>query len=440
MPSTAFTNALLFDYTAQTVRRGTLCQCDGVIVETGPDIEPQDSDEVVDLDGALLMPGLVNGHTHLYSALAPGMPLPAATPTNFHEKLRYVWWILDRGHDTVSIRASGHIGSLDALRCGVTTLIDHHASPSSIEGSLTTLGNAVNEVGCRAVLCYEVTDRNGPAGAVAGIAENERFITACQQKPNGTLAGLVGAHASFTVSDGTLDACADLCRRLHVGLHIHVCEDPVDRRLSTQQYGAAPLDRLARVGLADMPGSILAHGTHLTDDERARLATWSRSVTVAHACRSNMNNAVGYTPIAKHDPDMVMIGTDGIDQDILAECTTAWFKARDAHLPYDPQSLLTMLATAARSAATALGVPLGTLKPGAAADLVVTDYRPHTPIDDSNLGAHLVFALNARHITHVMVNGQWKLRDQKIMTLDESTVRSEAQGIAGELYRRIGCT
>lgn len=437
MAGTAFTNALLIDYTAQTVIAGCLRQVGGVIADAGPRVVPEPDDEIIDLDGAVLMPGLVNGHTHLYSALAVGMPLLGPSPTHFHETLRFLWWILDRAHDADSIRMSGLIGTADALRCGVTTLIDHHASPSCIDGSLTQLGTAVNEVGCRAVLCYEVTDRNGPDGAAAGIAENDRFTRECKNDNDSNLAGMVGAHASFTLCDDTLSACADLCRSLHVGLHLHVCEDPVDRRISMDQYGAAPLDRLQRIGLPELPGSIIAHGTHLTDDEIALLGSWKDSVSLAHSCRSNMNNAVGYTPIAKHDPAMVMIGTDGIDEDILTECKTAWFKARDASLSYDSQHLLTMLATSARLASNSLGVPLGTLQPGASADLVATNYRPHTPIDDSNIGGHLVFALNSHHVQHVMVGGTWKLRDSVVKTIVEAEVRKESQRVADDLYQRM---
>jgi cytosine/adenosine deaminase-related metal-dependent hydrolase len=146
------------------------------------------------------MPGLVNGHTHLYSALAAGMPAPPRPPQNFHEILKFIWWRLDRAHTLESIEASGQIGALAALRCGTTTLVDHHASPNAIDGSLSVLEQGIAQVGCRSVLCYETTDRNRPDEAAAGLAENERYAKACGN--NGQFAALVGAHASFTIWPG----------------------------------------------------------------------------------------------------------------------------------------------------------------------------------------------------------------------------------------------
>ena len=207
---TFFQNAILVQLDPPMVERGNLRVEDGLIDMIGPETQPTGVDEIVECHGAVLMPGLVNGHTHLYSALAPGMPPPPNTPRNFHEILRYVWWRRDRAHTYESVQASGTIGALSALHCGTTTLIDHHASPNCIDGSLNALERGIAGVGCRAVLCYEVADRNGPDESPSGVAENRRYIESCRQQKTTQFSGMVGAHASFTLSDNTLSAVVAL--------------------------------------------------------------------------------------------------------------------------------------------------------------------------------------------------------------------------------------
>src|SRR5262245_50589120 len=156
--STFFRVALLVELDPPRVESGNLRVAHDKIVGVGADIVASPGDEIVDCGSAVLMPGLVNGHTHLYSALAAGMPAPPRAPRNFHEIVKFVWWRLDRAHTLESVEMSGLIGALAAVRCGTTTLIDHHASPDAIDGSLSALENGIATVGCRAVTCYEVTD------------------------------------------------------------------------------------------------------------------------------------------------------------------------------------------------------------------------------------------------------------------------------------------
>src|SRR3954464_5917403 len=182
---TFFRDAFLVQLDPPLVESGNLRVADGNIVGVGTEIVASPGDETVDCGGAALMPGLVNGHTHLYSALAAGMPAPPRAPTNFHEILKFIWWRLDRAHTLESVEVSGLIGALAAVRCGTTTLIDHHASPNAIERSLTALESGIAAVGCRGVLCYEVTDRNRPGEAAAGLSENERYMRLCKQRGDG---------------------------------------------------------------------------------------------------------------------------------------------------------------------------------------------------------------------------------------------------------------
>src|SRR5947207_1165922 len=209
---TFFRDALLVQLDPPRVDVGNLRVADGKIVGARTDTTAVQGDEIVDCGGAVLMPGLVNGHTHLYSALAAGMPAPPRPPRNFHEILQFIWWRLDRAHNLESVEMSGLIGALAAVRCGTTTLIDHHASPNAIEGSLTVLESGIAAVGCRGVLCYEVTDRNRRDEAPLGLKENDRYVRKCADRSDGLFAGLVGAHASFTLEEESLVACVDLAQ------------------------------------------------------------------------------------------------------------------------------------------------------------------------------------------------------------------------------------
>jgi putative selenium metabolism protein SsnA len=433
--ATYFRDALLVQLDPPRVAAGNLRAADGVIVDIGPAVAAAAGDEIVECEGTVLMPGLVNGHTHLYSALAAGMPAPSRRPKNFHEILQLIWWRLDRAHSLESVEVSGQIGALAAIRCGTTTLIDHHASPSAIDGSLTALENGIAAVGCRAVLCYEVTDRNSVTEGREGLAENERYIRLCQQRAGGMFAGLVGAHASFTMNDASLAACVELARKLGVGVHIHVAEDPVDEKITRERFGCGLVERFRRSGLLDVPNTIFAHGIHLSDHDIAAVNECAH-LNLAHNPSSNMNNAVGYAPVASFARSP-QLGTDGIGADMWREARVAEFKSHDAALPLPFGESLKMLGQSARIASKCLGVTLGVLEPGAAADLVLTNYRPATPLMSENLAGHFLFAMGPEFVRDVMVAGWWVLRKGHVVTCDEAAIRARSVGVARGLYERL---
>ena len=435
MAPITFINGIMVDLDPPRAVLGTLRVEGGSIVGAGDRVRPEPGDEVFDCAGAVVLPGLVNGHTHLYSALACGMPPPADPPANFREILERIWWKLDLALNERAVRASAVVGALDALHCGTTTLIDHHASPGCIGGSLDVLEGALDRVGLRGVLCYEVTDRNGPQGRDAGLAENERYLDKCMRRDEGRFAGLVGAHALFTLADETLGALSRQTREFDVGLHIHLAEDPCDEEACSSEHQMFLLDRLRSHKLLQ-PETLLAHGTHLSDDDVRALA--GLGCSVVHNPRSNMNNAVGYARIARMCPLMpVLLGTDGIGSNMLAEARAAYFKSCDEGPALPPDVVLGMMAQSARRASGSLGVDLGQLEPGCAADLVVTDYVPATPIHDANVAGHLLFGLEARHVKDVMVGGQWQLRDRRAIGLDEAAERRAAAQVAADLWQRI---
>lgn len=383
-----------------------------------------------DCSGCLIVPGNVCAHTHLYSALARGMPYSLEPPANFTQILQRIWWRLDRALDEESIRASALVGGMGALLAGTTTLIDHHASPYAIDGSLDIIADALEELGIRSVLCYEVTDRDGPERAAAGLRENRRFLAGRRRLAR----GMAGAHASFTLSEETLAACVDVARQAGVGVHIHAAEDGADQRDCQARFGIRVIPRLARAGALG-PYALLAHCIHLDEGEiEALLAS---GAAVAHNPTSNMNNTVGHTPIGRLG-DRLVVGTDGIGADMFAESRTAYFRARDEDVFLGISWPLERLAAAASLAGRIFGQPgLGTLEPGAPADLVVLEYPAPTPLHDGNLAGHWVFGLGASHVRDVMVGGELVVADRRLTRVDQDRVAAEAAGVAGRLWQRL---
>ena len=267
--------------------------------------------------------GFINAHTHIYSGLAPfGLPAPEPPPENFVQILERVWWRLDRALDERSLRASARYYVADALRLGTSALVDHHESPNFIEGSLDVLADTCQELGMPALLCYGATERNGGREeARRGLAECRRFIRA-NDRP--LVRGVVGLHASFTVSDETIREAGELCAELGTVLHVHLAEDRADVEDAWRRGYEGPLRRLTTLG-ALPPGSILAHGVHLTASEV--METQARGCWLVQNPRSNRGNRVGY-PAALAESSRVALGTDGYQSDPAAERAALLDEAR----------------------------------------------------------------------------------------------------------------
>jgi cytosine/adenosine deaminase-related metal-dependent hydrolase len=363
----------------------------------------------LDASGCLVMPGLAIAHTHLYSALARGMPGPGEPPRSFREILEKIWWRLDAALDEKSLEASAEMALLDAALSGVTAVIDHHESPSFIEGSLDVLARAARSVGVHASLCYGATDRHGAQGARGGLAECERAIRE-------GLPAMVGLHAGFTVSDETLHAAVDLARSTAAWLHVHVAEDPCD---------AGSFARLEKAGAVG-PRAILAHGVHLSTAERARAE--EAGAWLVHNPRSNLQNAVGYADPKTFGP-RVALGTDGMDADLFAEARVAHLRAREAYGPSGGIDAVALLANSRRLADRAFGKRT--------ADWIVLDYDPPTPLSAANLAGHVLFGLGVRDVRDVVVNGEIVVKDRQHVRLDAARIRARAREEAARLWRKM---
>jgi len=389
----------------------------------------------VDARGGLVLPGQVNLHHHLYSALARGLA-PASPPHDFGQVLDRLWWRLDRALTPETIRLSALLGAADCIRWGATTVFDHHASPSCVRGSLEMIAGVLEEAGLSAVLCYEISDRNGHHEALAGLDENLEFIEA--HRDHASIRGMVGLHASFTVADNTLDAIAKR-RPPGCGCHVHVAEDRLDLQVSKLAFGASPMERLAGWDLLD-ERALLVHGIHLTAAERAVVA--AKGSVIVHCPESNANNGVGRLDVERVTKEgcEVALGTDGMSSAMLRSLRAAILAQRAGR--GDPAAGFAacpgLLQTNATVAGRFLDEPrLGCIEPGAPADLCVIDCPPPTPIGADNLFAHLVYGAAEAPVRHTIARGQVLLEDFRHTTLDLLAIAEEAQRAAPALWERF---
>ena len=332
--------------------------------------------------------GLVCSHHHLYSALARGMPAPPSTPTAFLEILEQIWWRLDCALDDDTIYWSAKLGALEALERGCTAIIDHHESPNAIDGSLSLIAEACGEVGVRVNCAYGVTDRHGPDGAAAGLAENERFLASGGR-------GMVGLHAAFTCSPETIAAAAALAQRHDVGVHVHVAEGPADTWQMLEGHTA--------------DNWWLIHGVHLPTEHGLK-------GTIVHNPRSNMNNAVGYgAPMRFSNP--VALGTDGIGADMLDEFRVAFVRAREHDVTTTPDLIWQWMQTGYD------------LFPEALSDEVVWDYEPMDPW-------RLAYSPGVSPVS-VAVDGQVLFENGTTTMIDSGEIRAKAAEAAERLWSRL---
>jgi putative selenium metabolism protein SsnA len=399
-----------------------------------PPIVPRDGDRRIDAGGRLVTPGLVNAHTHIYSALARGIALKDPPPTRFVEILERLWWRLDRALDLEAIELSARLHGLECLRAGVTTVFDHHASQRAIRGSLETISNALVDSGLRACLCFEVTDRDGPAAAAAGIEENAAFLhrNVRHSVAQGAMRrGLFGLHAPFTLSDETLRACTREAGSGAAGFHVHLAEGQEDSPDAAR--------RLRDAGILGKR-TICVHGVHLDDTQLDILA--STGTWLVHCPESNMNNAVGVaTPRRLVDAGVrLALGTDGFTAAMAREVLVAHLMQN--HLCASPGSGYEtvphlLLGANAELARESFGIDLGLIRTGAPADLVIWDYHPPTPITAENFHGHVIFGLAASQAAEVWIAGRQVWSGGHAVYEDEAELAKHCRNAAARLWERF---
>ena len=385
-----------------------------------PPSERGTKDRILDCTGNLVTRSFGCGHHHIYSALARGMPPAAVYPTTFLEVLQRVWWHMDKRLDHDMIEASALATGLFCAKNGVTFIIDHHASPFGIEGSLETIASALDRVGLGHLLCYEISCRDGEAIKEQGLAETDAFLASGRK-------GHVGLHASFTVNDDLLDRAVALARRHSTGIHIHVAEGREDQEHCTATYGKRVVHRLAEAGVLDFPQTILAHCVHLDEQERERVRT--APCWVVQNTESNLNNKVGLGRYA--DLPRVMLGTDGMHSDMIRSAQSAYFiagQSGEAISPVDAYKRFRSVHAhiAAHNA------------PGDGENnLVILRYPSPTPLTQANAPGHFCYAFDARDVDTVISQGRVIVEHGRLLGMNETDILAYANEQAKRLWERL---
>lgn len=393
----------------------------------------------LDARGQFVMPGNICAHTHFYGAFSRGLGIPGSAPKDFPEILEKLWWPLDKALLEEDIRYSALISLVDAIKHGTTTLIDHHASPNAVDGSLDIIAETVDQAGVRAVLCYEVTDRDGPERTDAGIKENVRFLKRLASIPHPRLSATFGLHASLTLSGGTLQACRAAAPE-DTGFHIHVAEHEADEYDSLIKSNMRVIDRL-QVHEIIGPRTIAAHCVHIDAHEIELInnsGTW-----VSHQPRSNMNNAVGAAPVESmlRMGVKVCLGNDGFSNAMWDEWKAAYFLHKVINR--DPRRMdgnnVAKMAIYNNSALANVFFPdaaIGQITPGAYADLIFVDYKSPTEVDAGNLPWQIIFGMQPGMVTTTIVAGKVLMKDRELTTLDEARISARARELSSKVWKR----
>lgn len=392
----------------------------------------------IDAHGGVIMPGLINAHNHIYSAFARGLSIKGHNPKNFMDILDGMWWTLDRKLTLESTAYSARATYIDCIKNGVTTMFDHHASYGAIEGSLDEISNAADEYGVRTCLCYEVSDRDGEEKMKAAVLENERFINETKKRTDDMQYGMMGMHAAFTLSDSTLALCREHTPK-GTGFHIHVAEGIDDVYDSLAKHGKRVVNRLYDMDILGRE-TIAGHCIHINPAEMDILK--ATDTMVVHNPESNMGNAVGCPAVLTMFAKGILIGlgTDGYTNDMLESYKVA--NILHKHNTCNPNAAwgeipAMLFGNNAAIANRYFKKPLGVIKAGAAADVIITDYNPLTPMNAGNINGHTVFGMNGRSVITTVCAGRVLMQDRILKNIDEAEVmakcREQAQSLADSI-------
>jgi putative selenium metabolism protein SsnA len=397
--------------------------------------------EFVDARGGIIMPGLINAHTHIYSGLARGLSIEGNNPTNFLEVLDGTWWAIDRHLTLDGTRACAYATILDCIRDGVTTIFDHHASFCEIPGSLFAIKDVCRELGMRACLCYEVSERDGEEKCEQSIQENADFARWAAKEDDDMIKAMFGGHALFTISDKTFEKMVKANDGL-TGFHIHVCEGMNDVYDSLRNYGCRPVERLLYNGILGEK-TLLGHCIHVSPAEMDIIK--ETNTMVVNNPESNMGNAVGCAPILQMMKKGILVGmgTDAYTHDMLESLKVFLIIQRhNAALPNVAwgEDVQMLFRNNPAIAARYFRKPLGILKEGAAADVIVMDYKPFTPFSDENVDGHMIFGMMGKNCRTTIINGKVLYKDREFVGIDEEKINAwtleQSKKLWGELNHR----
>lgn len=396
-------------------------------------------EDIIDVDGKVIMPGFINTHHHIYSAFARGMASSGKPNENFLEILENLWWKIDKKLSLEDLKYSAYTTYIDCIKKGVTTVFDHNASPFAVTGSLDSIADAAKDLGLRTCLCYEVSDRDGEKIAQEGIDENINFIKKYNTDEQNMIKGMFGLHASFTLSDETLRKCDEELKGLNAGYHVHVAEGIDDLEQCLEKYGKRVVERLRDMDILG-DKTIAVHCIHVTDDELNILR--DTNTMVVHNPESNMGNAVGCQPFLElHQKGITIgLGTDSYTSDMTESMKVA--NIIHKHVKQNPSVAwgevpVSMFENNRKIAQKYFSGDLGILRAGALADVIVVDYDPLTPMNENNINSHILFGFTGKDVVTTIIDGKVIMQDRKLVGINEKEIFKTSREVAKKLWDRM---
>lgn len=396
-------------------------------------------EDIIDVDGKVIMPGFINTHHHIYSAFARGMASSGKPNENFLEILENLWWKIDKKLSLEDLKYSAYTTYIDCIKKGVTTVFDHNASPFAVTGSLDSIADAAKDLGLRTCLCYEVSDRDGEKIAQEGIDENINFIKKYNTDEQNMIKGMFGLHASFTLSDETLRKCDEELKGLNAGYHVHVAEGIDDLEQCLEKYGKRVVERLRDMNILG-DKTIAVHCIHVTDDELNILR--DTNTMVVHNPESNMGNAVGCQPFLElHQKGIIIgLGTDGYTSDMTESMKVA--NIIHKHVKQNPSVAwgevpVSMFENNRKIAQKYFSGDLGILRAGALADVIVVDYDPLTPMNENNINSHILFGFTGKDVVTTIIDGKVIMQDRKLVGINEKEIFKTSREVTKKLWDRM---
>ncbi len=401
---------------------------DDIIAEIGNNISEENVDKIIDGTGKILMPGLINTHTHLSMTLFRGLADDLSLDTWLNDYI----WPTEAHLNGYYCYIGALLGAVELIKSGTTTFSDMYFYMGDV-------ARAVDESGLRAVLSYGMIDFADEEKRCAEIAENIDLFEKCNNAADGRIKVFFGPHAPYTASKELLDEVKHLASKFNTGIHIHVSETEKEVNDILEQTGKRPFEYLDDIGFLG-PNVVAAHAVWLSEEEIDIIM--DRDVKISHNPCSNMKLASGISPVANmlnHDI-CVSIGTDGASSnnnlDLIEEMKTASLLQKVSTL--NPKVLPSeeTIAMATINGARALGLEdeIGSIEVGKKADLILIDTEDANMKPNSScISSNVVYAAKGSNVDTTICNGKILMENKKLTTLDENEIYKKARDAIIEL-------
>ena len=425
-------NALILNPNNFENKKQSLLIKDDLIAEIAETIDEGNVDKIIDAEGKILLPGLINTHTHLSMTLFRGLADDLSLDSWLNDHI----WPMEANLNGDYCYIGALLGAVELIKSGTTTFSDMYFYMEDV-------ARAVEDAGIRAVLSYGMIDFGDAEKREAEIEENLQLFKSCNGMADGRIKVFFGPHSPYTASEDLLIKVRELADEYNMGIHIHVSETEKEINDSLDEKGLRPFEYLEKIGFLG-PDVVAAHCVWLSDEEIEIIK--KHDVKVSHNPCSNMKLASGIAPVSKliENDICVSIGTDGASSnnnlDLIEELKTASLLQKVSTL--DPKVLTSdeAITMATIKGAEALGLEneIGSIEVGKKADIILIDTNSANMVpDSSSLSSNVIYSANGSNVDTTICNGKILMENKKLTVLDEQEIYDKARNAIKELKEAI---